>query len=140
MSKVLAVAFFIVSLAATALAQDATKVDAKHYTVEFENSQVRVLRVKYGPNEKSVMHKHPNAVAVFLTDAKGKFNLPDGSSVDITSKAGQIIWNEATTHLPENTSDRGFEVIVIELKSAQARGNSRSKGRQTLARAQSNKQ
>jgi hypothetical protein len=26
--------------------------------VEFENDQVRVLRITYGPHEKSVMHAH----------------------------------------------------------------------------------
>jgi len=52
-------------------AQDATKVDAKHYTVLSENDQVRILKVHYGAHEKSVMHSHPATVAVFLTDAKG---------------------------------------------------------------------
>ena len=32
-------------------AQDAAKVDPKHYKVEFENDQVRVLRISYGPHE-----------------------------------------------------------------------------------------
>jgi len=46
--------------AATSLrAQDAVKADAKHYTVAFENDQVRVLKVHYGPGEKSAMHSHP---------------------------------------------------------------------------------
>ena len=48
-------------------AQDAVKVDPKHYTVVSENDQVRILKVHYGPHEKSVMHSHPNTVAVFLT-------------------------------------------------------------------------
>jgi hypothetical protein len=52
-------------------AQDAVKVDPKHYKVESENDQVRILRVPYGPHEKSVMHSHPALVAVFLNDAKG---------------------------------------------------------------------
>ncbi len=43
-------------LTESALAQDATKVDSTHYEVEFENDQVRVLRITYGPGEKSVMH------------------------------------------------------------------------------------
>jgi len=34
------------------MAQDPVKVDSKHYTVEFENAQVRVLRIKVGPHEK----------------------------------------------------------------------------------------
>jgi len=47
---------------------DPVKVDPKHYKVEFENASVRVLRISYAPGEKSVMHYHPNAVAVYLTD------------------------------------------------------------------------
>ena len=30
--------------------------DHRHYKVEFENERVRVLRIKYGPGEKSVVH------------------------------------------------------------------------------------
>ena len=54
-------------------AQDAAKVDPKHYTVVSENDQVRILKVHYGAHEKSVMHSHPEGVAVFLTDAKVHF-------------------------------------------------------------------
>ncbi len=38
---------------------DPIQVDRKHYTVEYENDAVRVLRVNYGACEKSVMHGHP---------------------------------------------------------------------------------
>ena len=55
-------------LAESALAQDPTIVDSAHYKVEFENEQVRVVRIIYGPGEKSVMHEHPDGVRVFLTD------------------------------------------------------------------------
>lgn len=55
---------------------DPVKVDSKHYKVEFENEKVRVLRVSYGANEKSIMHGHPNAVAVFLADCASKVHLP----------------------------------------------------------------
>jgi len=115
--KGLAVVLFILSLSCVAQAQDPVKVDSKHYKVEFENSQVRVLRVKYGPHEKSVMHRHPNTVAVFVTDATGKFSFPKAPAQDISAKAGDVRWNPATVHLPENTSDQPLEVIVIELKS-----------------------
>jgi len=98
-------------------AQDAAKVDAKHYTVAFENDQVRVLKAHYGPGEKSTMHSHPNSVAVFLTDAKGRFTFPDGKSEDFNGKAGDVIWNDAKVHLPENTGDEAFDVVVIELKA-----------------------
>jgi quercetin dioxygenase-like cupin family protein len=59
---------------------DPVKVDAKHYKVEFENESVRVLRISYAPGEKSVMHYHPNAVAVYLTDGKTRMTTPDGKS------------------------------------------------------------
>jgi quercetin dioxygenase-like cupin family protein len=121
MLKVLASALFIMSLAAVVLAQDPVKVDPNHYKVEFENSQVRVLRVKVGPHEKSTMHRHPNAVAIFMTDVNGKFHFPNGTSQDINSKAGETLWTPAITHLPENTSDQPFEVILVELKGRSAK-------------------
>ncbi len=55
----------LLSIPVEALGQDPTVVDAKHYTVEFENDQVRVLRISYAPGEESVMHEHPNGVAIF---------------------------------------------------------------------------
>jgi quercetin dioxygenase-like cupin family protein len=116
MLKVLASALFSIALASVVIAQDSVKVDSKHYTVEFENSQVRVLRIKYGPHEKSVMHQHPDAVAIFVTDINGKFTFPDGKTEDNTRKAGEALWTPATTHLPENTGDQPFEVILVELK------------------------
>src|ERR1700739_5037937 len=97
-------------------AQDAVKVDPKHYTVVSENDQVRILKAPYGPHEKSVMHSHPAAVAVFLTDGTGKFTFPDGKTQEFNGKAGDVMYNAATTHLPENTGDKAFDVIVIELK------------------------
>ena len=106
--------------AAILRAQDAVKVDAKHYTVAFENDQVRVLKAHYGPGEKSTMHSHPNSVAVFLSDTKGKFTFPDGKSQDFDRKAGDVMSNEATVHLPENTGDKPFDVVVIELKGKPA--------------------
>jgi len=97
-------------------AQDPVKVDPKHYKVELENEQVRVLRITYGPGEKSVMHEHPGSVAVFLTDGKVKFTLPDGKSQETTSKAGSTVWEAAGKHLPENTGGKPFELILVELK------------------------
>ena len=50
-------------------AEDPVKVDPKHYTVEFENDRVRVVRIKYKPGEKSVMRSHPESIAVPLNSA-----------------------------------------------------------------------
>ena len=107
----------LVAATAPALAQDPTKVDAKHYKVEFENEQVRVLRITYGPGEKSVMHEHPDAVATFLADAKGKFNMADGTTQDFENKKGSVLFTPAGKHLPENTGTTPFELILVEIKA-----------------------
>jgi quercetin dioxygenase-like cupin family protein len=96
--------------------QDPVTVDPKHYGVETENEQVRVLRARYEPGEKSVMHSHPAVVAIFLTDGECRFTFPDGTTEDHSLKAGQTMYMPAMAHLPENTGTKAFEVIVIELK------------------------
>ena len=108
-------------------AQDAVKVDPKHYSVVSENDQVRILKVHYGPHEKSVMHSHPNTVAVFLTDAKGTFTFPDGKKQDFAVMAGEAQYSAAGAHLPENTGDKDMEVIVTELKGKTAKAAAATK-------------
>jgi uncharacterized RmlC-like cupin family protein len=100
----------------TALEQDAVKVDPEHYTVDFENDRVRVVRVKYGPREKSVMHEHAEGALVFLTDHRVKFTYPDGKTEEVTAKAGETMWEAGVTHLPENLSDEPLELVLVELK------------------------
>ena len=98
------------------MAEDAVKADPKHYSVVADNAQVRILRVHYGPHEKGVMHSHPATVAVFLSTGSGRFTFPDGKTQDFTFKAGDTQYSVATTHLPENTGDQAFDLIVVELK------------------------
>lgn len=104
----------------TASAQDAVKADSKHYKVELENEEVRVLRIYYEPGEKSVMHEHPKGVAVFLTDYQAKFTVPTGEEIPVSGKAGQVMWTDGDKHLPENTGKKPMEVIQIEMKASPA--------------------
>jgi len=121
---VVSLAFQLVA-AVPAMAQDPLKVDARHYKVEFENDQVRVLRITYGPHEKSVMHSHPSSVAVFLTDASTKFTLADGKTLNSDVKAGMVVWEAGGKHLPENLGDKPFELILVELKGKHAAAKSK---------------
>ena len=99
-------------------ALDPVNVAPHIFETVLENDQVRVLRITYGPNEKSVMHEHPAGVAVFLTDNQHwRFALPDGTTEDVTGKAGEASWNDAVKHLPENLADQTAEVILVELKT-----------------------
>lgn len=95
---------------------DPTVVDADHYTAEFENDWVRVVRIAYGPGEESVMHFHPDSVAVFLTDHLVQMTMPDGSTEEISAKAGETIFVAAGEHLPKNISDSAWELVLVELK------------------------
>jgi len=96
--------------------EDPVKVDPKHYTVEFQNDRVRVLRITYGPGEKSVMHAHPDSVAVFLTDGQTKMTLPDGKSSEMPVKRGEARWEAKGKHLPQNIGSKPFELVLVELK------------------------
>ena len=107
-------------LSTTTWGQDPVKVDPKHYKVEFENDEVRVLRIQYGPGEKSPMHSHPDGVQVFLTDVHAKFTYPDGKSEELTGKAGEAKWHPAFAHQPESLSDKPFELILVEMKGKSA--------------------
>jgi len=99
------------------VANDPVEVDGTHYIVEAESDRVRVLRIKYGPHEKSKMHGHPASVAVFLTDGYFRFTYPDGSTEEITVRAGQALhFDSPMVHDPENLSDKPLEAILVELK------------------------
>ncbi len=94
------------------------KVDPKHYKVEFENSQVRVLRVKFGPKAKAPMHDHAlNRVVVYLTDQSFKVTTADGKTEQSQHKAGDVSWGGRAKHEEENTTDRPCELVVVELKA-----------------------
>jgi len=98
-------------------AGDPVVVDPQHYTVEFENDLVRVLRVKFGPHEKSVMHRHPATLSISLTGRDWKITLADGRTRNILGRPGEIIWYEAHEHLPENLSSKPYEGLHVELKN-----------------------
>ncbi|HEX4228626.1 MAG TPA: hypothetical protein VHZ07_08140 [Bryobacteraceae bacterium] len=97
---------------------DPLKLDPKHYKLEFENAQVRVLRARIEGHGVTPMHQHSlNRVTVFLTDQD--FRVTDGlGKVSVVKhKAGDVVWGTPTTHREENLSDHPFEVIAVELKS-----------------------
>jgi quercetin dioxygenase-like cupin family protein len=102
-------------------AQDPVKVDQKHYSVVFENDEVRVLHIHYPVGEKSVMHSHPDSVAVFLEDQKAKMTHPDGKSEENSGKKGEAIFTPAGTHLPENIGTGPIDLILVELKKPGAK-------------------
>jgi quercetin dioxygenase-like cupin family protein len=102
---------------ATRLERDPVALDSTHYTVETENDRVRVVRIRYGPREKSVMHQHPRGVGVFLTDANFTFTYPDGKVEEIKAKRGDVLtFAQPWEHNSENMADVPFEAVYVEIK------------------------
>ena len=84
--------------------QDSLAADPKHFSAEFENDQVRVLRLKLGAHEVTPMVAHPlNRLVVFLTPAG-------------THKVGDAIWEPAGTFKDENPGVNPVEMVVVEVK------------------------
>jgi hypothetical protein len=96
---------------------DAATADPAHYSVSFENELVRVLRVKYGPGEKSVMHRHSASCVIFLTDQTFDFKVPDGTGGPVSVPAGSLGCGNANVHLPENIAAAAAEFIMVEFKN-----------------------
>jgi hypothetical protein len=99
-------------------ALDPLRVDPKDYKVEFENSQVRVLRVRLGPRQSVPMHEYVlNRVVYYVTDENVRETSPDGKAVVAQHKAGDFSWDGPAKHKGENLSDKPFEALVVEVKN-----------------------
>ncbi|MBI4521415.1 MAG: hypothetical protein HY701_11300 [Gemmatimonadetes bacterium] len=115
---VLALTTFADSPIAQSAAQklpDAVTADARHYTVEFEDDIVRVLRVRLPAGESAPAHAHAAYCAIEITDS----SLRDGNGPVSESKAGQVFCGDATSHAPRNVGQGLAESIVVEFKNRQ---------------------
>ena len=104
--------------------QEATVAAPKNYKVELENDLVRVVRVTYGPHEKSPLHEHQgNAVVIVVLKGGGRMHQvnADGSTTEgKTEQAGAVRFVPARSpfkHASENVTDYPLETIRVELKT-----------------------
>lgn len=97
---------------------DAVTADPDHYSVEFENSLLRLIRIRYGPGEASSMHYHPANCGIFLTQPTFEMTIPAGAppSEAEPAEAGDVSCTDAETHNPRNTGARTAELILVEMK------------------------
>jgi uncharacterized RmlC-like cupin family protein len=96
---------------------DPLKVDPGHYTLEFENPQVRVLRVRIPPHGVAPMHEHStDRVTVYLTDQNFQTKDSTGKVATVEHKAGDVAWGTPIEHSEQNLSNQPFEAVTVELK------------------------
>lgn len=116
-SKLIWAGVFVCLSVAVSQAQDPTKVEPKHYKLDFENDRVQVVSVHYGPHEKSGLHEHPGGVVVILTEAHLRFTDENGKVREIFSKAGEARWYPPFKHRVENLGDTSYDAVYVGLKS-----------------------
>lgn len=98
------------------IGQDSARVAPKNVKVLLENNRVRVLEVRIKPGEKIPMHSHPAHITYALSDAKGQYTSPDGSSTISEAKPNSVFWSEPVTHSSVNVGNTEIHAIVVELK------------------------
>lgn len=102
--------------AAAALAQDPMKVQPEKHKVVFEDENVRVLEVTFGPGETLKEHSHPDHVVYFLEGGKTRQTDKAGKVTEMENKKGGARWVAATTHTVENTGTSTARAVVVEIK------------------------
>jgi quercetin dioxygenase-like cupin family protein len=116
LSKVLLAVAFACLTAGSALSQDPTKVEPRHYKLDFENERVQVVSVHYGPHEKSALHEHPGGVVVTLTAAHLRFTDEEGKTREVFAKPGEVRWYAPFKHRVENLGDTAYDGVYIGVK------------------------
>jgi hypothetical protein len=118
----LAVSLLLTRTAMMSQTPDGAAAGAGVAKLEFENEQIRVVRVSYAPHQKSAVHSHAGRFVVTLTKNHTRSIAPDGTSKTAERAAHEYYWGDAMTHQIENLSDERMENIEIEFKLSKAAG------------------
>jgi quercetin dioxygenase-like cupin family protein len=94
--------------------KDTCTVSPKNCKILKENDTFRVIDYTAKKGDKVGMHSHPSHVIYVLQGGKTKFTMPDGSSKELDTKAGEVLLNPPTVHASEHETD--IHVIIVELK------------------------
>ena len=117
LSKLFWAGAFVCLAGVSSLAQDPTKVEPKHYKLDFENDRVQVVSVHYGPHEKSALHDHPGGVVVSVTAAHLRFTDEEGKTREVFAKPGEARWYPPFKHKVENLGSTTYDAVYVGLKS-----------------------
>lgn len=96
---------------------DATLVDPEHHVVEFENDQVRIVRMTYPAGSTSPSHEHLPGVSVLLAGSRLRNTDSSGDSREMEEAPGAVLWSDGTpAHTTENPEDQAVVMIRAEMK------------------------
>jgi len=99
-------------------ALDPLRVAPQNFTLVFENSQVRILRLKIGPRQSVPMHEYTlNHLVVCMTDLDARMTSPEGEAEVAQHKLGDFSWSGPSQQKIDNLTDKPLETVVLELKT-----------------------
>lgn len=101
-------------------AQDIAAAHPKNVKVEFENAQVRVMRVTLGAHEKMDLHEARDLVNIPLTDYVVVHRDASGKAKEFPRAAGKPEWVPGGEREVE-AGDKPVESILVEIKAPPAK-------------------
>lgn len=102
-------------------AQDAVKMAGSVYQKLMENERIRLLKMDFQPEERTIIHFHPDHLLYALDG--GKIAITDtsgGNATVIELDAGDYHWFKGGKHSIVNIGSTTITAIVIELKEPDA--------------------
>lgn len=98
-------------------ARDPLAVDPKHFKLEMDNNQVRVLRLHLDKGEKTPAYEEPfEHLLVPLTPARLKTADAKGVVKEAIYRKGEVQWQMPGTGADENAGSGPYEAIIVEFK------------------------
>jgi hypothetical protein len=112
---------FLLIAVAVATAQNAPptyQADPDVYKVIFEDANFRIIAATWKKGARDKDHSHPvPSVAYALTDCSLRVHAPDGTTRDITPKAGSAMPLVITaSHFAENVGGSDCRSVIVERK------------------------
>ena len=99
-----------------------TALDPAHFRLILENDHVKVIRVRLGPHEKSMVMEIPAHVMTCLTDQHVRISRPRGKPAERSQKAGYTGWLDRDEYGLENLADQPAEWILVIPSGAETSG------------------
>ncbi len=99
-------------------ALDPLKVAPGNFSLIFENTQVRALRLKVGPKQSVPMHESTlSHLTVCMTELNARMTSAAGESEVAQRKLGDFNWSGPSQQKIDNLSDKPLELVILELKT-----------------------
>jgi hypothetical protein len=96
---------------------DIIKLDPKHYRIDYENEQVRIVRAELKPDEVSPLHDDVQSVLICPVECHIRFTRADGKLQDVHLDAGETRWIYEDTRSHKNLSTKPAVLIFVEIKA-----------------------